>query len=79
MPAPPQDLRAKLLLLSDGDGQQLIRVQDENTQLRRELSGQQRRVAELEQQLANANAKMQQALNQSAVMAGECACQRAVR
>ncbi len=54
-PAPPthlpQDLRAKLLLLSDGDGQQLMRVQEENSQLRRELAARERTIAELEVKL----------------------------
>jgi len=59
---PLQDLRAKLLLLSDGDGQQLIRLQDDNTQLRRELAASERTVAELEQRLAVANSKLQSVL-----------------
>jgi hypothetical protein len=54
---PSQSLRAKLQLLSDGDGQQLLRLQEENTGLRRDLSTSQRRIAELEQQLAGVGGK----------------------
>lgn len=62
-PNPPlhlQDLRAKLQLLSDGDGQQLLRLQDDNTQLRRELAVKDRSLAERDQQLQAANARLQQ-------------------
>ncbi|KAL4427845.1 hypothetical protein ABPG75_001934 [Micractinium tetrahymenae] len=69
MEAERQDLRAKLQLLSDGDGQQLLRLQDDNTQLRRELAAKDRIIAEREQQLQAANARLQQqALSQG--MAG---------
>ena len=63
-PAPPpsQDLRAKLLLLSDGDGQQLMRVQEENSQLRRELAARERTIAELEVKLQRAGVPTSAAL-----------------
>lgn len=61
-----QDLRAKLQLLSDGDGQQLLRLQDDNTQLRRELAAKDHAIAERDQQLQAANAArlQQQAMTQ---------------
>ena len=51
---PSQDLRAKLLLLSDGDGQQLARLQEDNAELRRELAAQEHVMAELELKLQRA-------------------------
>ena len=62
VPPPSQDLRAKLLLLSDGDGQQLMRVQEENSQLRRELAARERTVAELEVKLQRAGVPTSAAL-----------------
>ena len=43
-----------MLLLSDSDGQQLLRVQEENSHLRRELAGRERTIAELELRLQRA-------------------------
>lgn len=51
-PPTEQDLRAKLLLLSDGDGQRLVQLTDDNTSLRRELAARERTCAELEHRLA---------------------------